>query len=54
MRFRLRVLGKLLRLLAYLVWREWVCGQASAVHPIEVLLLAVKVTTGADLSEVRG
>ncbi len=50
--YRLRLIGKLTRLLLYLVWWEWLRGKRSTVHPLDVLVILGKVIAGADLSRV--
>jgi hypothetical protein len=49
--------GQLVRrtvwLLLYVIWREWICGQPSHVHPLETAALLYKLLAGADLGDVR-
>lgn len=49
---RPRLIGKLLGLLLYVIWREWICGQDSSVRPWETVAILAKVIGGADLGGV--
>jgi hypothetical protein len=49
---RARLLRRTCSLLLYVIWREWICGRSSGVHPTEIAVLLVKVIAGADMGGV--
>jgi hypothetical protein len=50
---RARLVRRTVGLLLYVIWREWICGQPSQVHPLETAALLYKLLAGADLGDVR-
>jgi hypothetical protein len=50
---RARLARRTVGLLLYVIWREWICGQPSQVHPLETAALLYKLLAVADLGDVR-